>query len=58
MRLNPLTYGIAALRRSLYPGHTAVAEAVPALLPALGVTLLFGVLTLLVAVQTARRSAL
>jgi len=58
MRLNPLTYGIAALRRSLYLTHTAAAGAVPALLPALAVTLLFGVLTLLAAIQTARHSTL
>ena len=58
MRGNPLTYGIAALRRSLYLAHPAAAGAVPALAPALGVTLFFGVVTLLAAVYTARQSTL
>jgi ABC-2 type transport system permease protein len=58
MRINPLTYGIAALRRSLYLTQTTAAGAVPALVPALGVTLLFGVVTLLVAVRTAHRNTL
>lgn len=58
MRCNPLTYGIAALRRSLYLAHPAAAGAVPALAPALGLTLLFGVVTLLAAVYTARQSTL
>jgi len=58
MRCNPLTYGIAALRRSLYLAHPAAAGAVPAFAPALGITVLFGVVTLLVAVYTARQSTL
>lgn len=58
MWINPLTYGMAALRRCLYLGQTAAAGAVPPLAPALGVTLLFGVVTLLVAVYTAQRRPL
>ena len=58
MRCNPLTYGIAALRRSLYLVHPAAAGAVPGLAPALGITVLFGVVTLLAAVYTARQSTL
>jgi len=58
MRCNPLTYGIAALRRSLYLAHPAAVGAVPSLAPALGLTVLFGVVTLLAAVYTARQSAL
>ncbi len=58
MRGNPLTYGIAALRRSLYLAHPAAAGAVPGLAPALGITVLFGVVTLLAAVYTARQSTL
>jgi ABC-2 type transport system permease protein len=58
MRINPLTYGMAALRRCLYLTRAEAAGAVPALLPACGVILLFGVLTLLAAVHVAKRSAL
>ncbi len=58
MWLNPLTYGVAAVRQSLYLSQSMPAGALPALLPSIGITLLFGVVTLLVAVQTARRSAL
>jgi ABC-2 type transport system permease protein len=35
MRLNPLTYGLAAIRRTLYLAHPAAAGAVPALGPSL-----------------------
>ena len=58
MHCNPLTYGMAALRRSLYLGHPVAAGAVPALAPALGLTVLFGVVALLAAVHTARQNAL
>ena len=58
MRCNPLTYGVAALRRSLYLAHPIAAGAVPPLAPALGITVLFGVVTLLAAVHTARQQAL
>jgi ABC-2 type transport system permease protein len=58
MCCNPLTYGMAALRRSLYLAHPIAAGAVPALAPALGITVLFGVATLLAAVYTARQQAL
>jgi ABC-2 type transport system permease protein len=58
MRCNPLTYGMAALRRSLYLAHPGAVGAIPALAPALGITVLFGVVALLVAVHTARQNAL
>jgi ABC-2 type transport system permease protein len=58
MWVNPLTYGMAALRRCLYLSQTVAAGAVPALAPALGVTVLFGVVTLVVAVYTAQRRTL
>ena len=58
MRCNPLTYGMAALRRGLYLSQVKAAGAIPALAPAFGVILLFGVLSLLAAVYTAKRSAL
>ena len=57
MRLNPLTYGMAALRRCLYLGDPLAAGAVPALTPALGITLGFGLLAFAAAVEAARRSA-
>ncbi len=56
MRVNPLTYGMAALRRSLYLGNPASAGAVPGLGPALGITLAFGILAFLAAADAARRS--
>lgn len=52
MWCNPLTYGVTALRGSLYLTQVST------VLPALGVTLLVCLLTLLGAVQTARRSTL
>jgi hypothetical protein len=58
MRCNPLTYGMAALRRSLYVVHPIAVGAVPALAPALEITVLFGVMTLLAAVYTARQQGL
>jgi ABC-2 type transport system permease protein len=58
MRVNPLTYGMAALRRCLYLTQTGAAGNVPPLASALGVTFLFGAISLLVAIYTANRSAL
>jgi ABC-2 type transport system permease protein len=58
MRCNPLTYGMAALRRSLYLAHPMPVGAVPPLIPALAITILFGIVTFLVAVRTARQHAL
>ncbi len=57
MRLNPLTYGMAALRRSLYLANPAAAGAVPGLAPALAVTVGFCVLAFIAAADAARRSA-
>jgi ABC-2 type transport system permease protein len=53
---NPLTYGLAALRRCLYLAQPEAAGAVPALLPALVVTVAFAAVTFAVAVRTAERS--
>ena len=58
MRINPLTYGMAALRRCLYLSAPDIAGDVPALAPSMGVTLLFLVVSLGVAVYTAKRSTL
>lgn len=56
MRLNPLTYGIAALRHVLYLGAPAGVGSVPALLPSLGITALFAVAAFAVAARAARRA--
>lgn len=58
MRLNPLTYGMAALRRCLYLAQGPAAGNIPALLPSLGITVLFGVLSMLAAMAMANRSTL
>ena len=56
MRVNPLTYGMAALRRCLYLGNPGAAGQVPGLAPALGITVLFGILAFIAATDAARRS--
>ena len=53
MRLDPLTYGLAALRRCLTPD----AVGIPPLGASLGVTCLFAAVSLAAAVATARRSS-
>jgi ABC-2 type transport system permease protein len=58
MCINPLTYGMAALRRCLYLGQGVAAGTVPALGLSLGVTVMFGIVTLVVATASARRSTL
>ncbi len=57
MRLNPLTYGMAALRRALYSQNTLAVSALPALVPALAVTACFAAAAFLAAACMARRSA-
>jgi ABC-2 type transport system permease protein len=57
MTLNPLTYGMAALRRSLYWAQpAAVAAAIPALVPSLLLSLAFAVVAFAAAARGARRS--
>ncbi|MEE9276509.1 MAG: ABC transporter permease [bacterium] len=56
MRLNPLTYGVAALRRSLHLARPEAAGDLPALGVSLLVTLLFGLAAYLLAARTAGRS--
>jgi len=58
MRLNPLTYGVAALRRCLYLENPVLAGEVPPLLPSLALTLLFGVVAFVAAAANARRTAI
>lgn len=55
MKLNPLTYGVAALRRCLYFNTPIAAEGIPQLTLSLLVTGLFCVLTYLGAARTAYR---
>lgn len=57
MRLNPLTYGMAALRRALYSGNAVAVSALPGLSLALAVTACFAAATFLAATHMARRAA-
>ena len=56
MKLNPLTYGMAALRRCLYLNAPGAAGHVPALMPSLVITALFCGLAFAGATAVARRS--
>jgi ABC-2 type transport system permease protein len=56
MQLNPLTYGMAALRRCLYLGTPDAVGLVPALAPSLLVTAVFCAATFAGATVVARRS--
>jgi ABC-2 type transport system permease protein len=56
MQVNPLTYGMAALRHCFYLGSPAGVGQVPALAPSLLVTILFCALTFLFAIRAARQS--
>jgi ABC-2 type transport system permease protein len=56
MRLDPLTYGLAALRRCLVLGHLAPGAELPGLWPSLAITTAFAGLAFAGAVATARRS--
>ncbi len=55
MQLNPLTYGMAALRQCLYSGSTTAVGAIPPLFPSLLITVLFALGSFLLAAHTARR---
>ncbi len=57
MRLNPLTYGMAALRRALYLGNPAAVGPIPEMVLALGVTVAFCVVAFLGAAGATRRHA-
>ena len=56
MRLDPLTYGLAALRECLYLGRGLTFVDVPTLGTALAVSGLFGIATLVAASAVAERS--
>lgn len=57
MRLNPLTYGVAALRASFYRGNAAALPTEAALGVALAVTTVFGAAMFVAAVAIVRRPA-
>lgn len=56
MDLNPLTYGMAALRQSLYLAEPGAAGSLPGAVLSLGVTLLFCVLSFMLALRVAQRT--
>ncbi len=56
MTINPLTYGMAALRRCLYLGSPGAAGSVPSLAVSLAISVAFCVLAFLAAAWTASRS--
>jgi ABC-2 type transport system permease protein len=58
IRLNPLTYGMAILRRSLYLGEPRALGALPGATVSIAVTIVFAAAALWSATQIARRSRL
>jgi ABC-2 type transport system permease protein len=58
IRLNPLTYGMAALRRCLYLGQYDVVGTIPALAPSLAVIVIFALVMLAAATVSAQRSTM
>lgn len=57
MRLNPLTYGMAALRNCFYLGNPTVVGPLPSMLPSLVVLVVFAGGSFLLATMTAQRKA-
>jgi ABC-2 type transport system permease protein len=57
MRLDPLTYGVAAFRRCLYLGNPAAVGEAPPLLLSLILTVVFTAVAFIAATNAARRSA-
>ena len=57
MAINPLTYGMAALRRALYLGDPSASAGLPSMLPSVAMLAAFALLSFWVAVRTARRAA-
>jgi ABC-2 type transport system permease protein len=56
MRLNPLSYGVAALRHSLYLHDPAAIGPAPSVIPSIAVMVVFCAVTFWAATATARRS--
>jgi ABC-2 type transport system permease protein len=57
MRLNPLTYGMAALRESLYTGNRGEMGSLPSIALSVAIAIAFAVATFALAARTARRAA-
>jgi ABC-2 type transport system permease protein len=57
MRLNPLTYGMAALRESLYAGNRGEMGSLPSMALSLTIAIVFAIATFALAARTARRGA-
>ena len=56
MRINPLTYGMAALRRALYLGQPHVLSTLPGAAPALAISLAFAAVAMWLAARVAQHS--
>ena len=56
MRLNPLTYGMAALRRALYLGEPHTLGALPGAALSVGVSVVFAAAAMWSAARVAQRS--
>jgi ABC-2 type transport system permease protein len=57
MRLNPLTYGMAALRRGLYLAEPGAIGAAPPMLSSVAISIVFALAAFLLASRVARRTA-
>jgi ABC-2 type transport system permease protein len=55
MRLNPMTYSLAAIRRCLYLGNPGAVGSIPGTTVSIAVTILFGLLAFAVATLVATR---
>ncbi|MGH7931896.1 MAG: ABC transporter permease [Candidatus Binataceae bacterium] len=56
MRFNPLTYGMAALRESLYAGQPGALGHLPGFLPSALIAIVFAIFTFALAARVARRA--
>jgi ABC-2 type transport system permease protein len=56
MRMNPLTYGVAALRQGLYMGHPGAIGILPNLAPSVAIAVLFAAMMYALAARVARRA--
>ena len=56
MRLNPLTYGVAALREGLYLGHAVASASMPGFAFSCAVAIVFAIATYAMAARAARRA--
>ncbi len=56
MRVNPLTYGMAALRRALYLDQSHVLDALPGAAPSLAISVVFAAVAMWLAARVAQHS--